>query len=159
MSRAGTSGEHLVAVLRPRLTLALLETEPPMEFEIDGVRFRDSGLGDFTGFYDWLREPSGRPVGVRYCPNAEAATRIGQAARVPYVRHDGACFEIQFSRESPIDQATSDDQSFGGNRIFLSEAGEVALAFETYFLAEDELRAIREVPAQWGIITTNPRAP
>ncbi len=155
MSHAGTSGEHLVAALGPRLTLALLETGPPSEFELDGVRFRDSGLGDFTGFYDWLRDREGRPVGVRYCPAVSTAAQMSRVAAVPYVRRDGECLEIRFGDRVPIDYAASDDQSFGGNRLFVSDAGGIALSFETYFLAEEELRAIREAQAHWGTLITD----
>jgi hypothetical protein len=150
MNRGDTSGEHLLLVLHERLTLVLLETFPPREFDIDGVRFQDSGLGDFTGFYDWLRDASGRPTGVRYCPDEAVASRIGSLTMLSYVRQDGPCIEIAFGSQAPIDYSASDDQAFGGNRVFIGAAGEFALSFETYFLGDDELRAIREAPAHWG---------
>lgn len=157
MTAARTTGEHLVAALNSTLTLALLETAPPSDFHIGGVHFRDSGLGDFTGFYDWLRDLRGMPVGVRYCPSAEAEPVLSRVALRSYMRRQEACLEIVFQQHSKIDYSRSDDQSFGGNRIFVSEAGDVAVSFEAYFLSEDELRSIREAPVSWGSVITRAR--
>lgn len=101
---------------------------------------------------------AGAPLGGRvYQPGASAASLFAHVESRPYVRRDGECLEIRFNADVTIDYAASNDQSLGGNRVFTSDGGVLALSFETYFLDDDERGAIQSAQAKCGAITTRPR--
>ena len=109
-------------------------------FERDRRSYRDTGLGDFTGFYDWLRDPAGGVIGVRYLP-FEASHAVCDTVRTfPYVEvaTDCSSLAIFFSSKRAFDPASSGDQAFGGNRVFAAEDGTYALTFDLDSLDEVE---------------------
>jgi hypothetical protein len=150
-------GEFLVVIFRPSLTLALLEALPRDGLLVDGANYRPVPKGDSAAFYDWLRDRSGRVLGVRHWPS-EPNLPIQAIGQLPYVRlgHDGSSVEVYFGDSREVDDDQSDDQAFGGSTQFVSESGDFAIAFETYFLSESEVASIREARAGWASITTPP---
>lgn len=151
-------GEFLVIVFRPELTLALSEAQPAEGVSIEGVSYRATSTGDFTGFYDWLRDRSGKIIGLRYWPGSEGKLPLHTLNHLPYVRvpPGGTCIEVYFSQKRETDESRSDDQAFGGNSHFLSDSGELAICFETYFLSDSEMTSIREAKARWASLRTDP---
>jgi len=101
-------------------------------FEHAGRRFRDAGLGDFTGFYDWLRDAAGGVIGVRYLPFEASQALCDAVAGFPYVdmTADRSSLTVFFSDERAFDPASSGDQSFGRNRVFVASDGAFALTFD-----------------------------
>ena len=63
--------QFLLVVVTPHLALAFVENLPDGKLTVNGIDYVDLGLGDWTGFYDWLREKSGQVCGVRYTPFPE----------------------------------------------------------------------------------------
>lgn len=152
------NGEFLVIAFRPHLTLALIESKPVRGFYIDEVSYRSVSSGDSTGFYDWLRDRDGKVIGVRFWPEGEAEPPLQALAHLEYVRfsQDQRSLEVFFSDDRDTDEGQSDDQSFGGRSHYLSDSGELAICFETYFLTPPEMTSIREAPGQWVRLAVMP---
>lgn len=146
-------GEFLLIVFRPELTLAFLEVQPPSSFAIVGTTYRAVPTDDDAGFYDWLRDRTGRIMGVRYW--LQDRSILAALGRLPYVRvpPDGRCVEIFFAKNRETDEARSNDQAFGGVSHFLADSGEWAISFETYFLEPPEIQAIGEASGKWVSVT------
>ncbi|SRR6266567_1520338 len=146
-------GEFLLVVFRPELTLALLEVQPPSGFAIAGTTYRAVPTDDGAGFYDWLRDRTGKIIGVRYW--LEDRGIFTTLARLPYVRipPDGRCVEIFLGKSRETDEARSSDQAFGGVSHYLADSGEWAISFEAYFLEPAEIQAIGEANGRWVSVT------
>lgn len=122
------------------ILIVILEPERPVvfgdvigdAFEHAGRCYRDTGLGDFTGFYDWLRDASGGVIGVRYLPFEASRAVCDAVATFPYidVTADRSSLAVFFSVERAFDPASSGDQAFGGNRVFVAADGTYALTFD-----------------------------
>src|SRR6266576_2805802 len=115
-------GEFLLIVFRPEVTLAFSEAQPPQKFSIEAVDYRATPAVDSTSFYDWLRNASGKVIGLRYWPTHEVKLPLEALAHLPYVRvvHEGENIEVYFSANREADDSRSDDQSFGGDACYLS---------------------------------------
>ena len=134
----------LIVALGGALTLADNVSWPIERFRLSGVTYRDQGLGNWTGFYDWLRRADGEIVGVRYCPLADNIELFEAARMWPYARIEHRCLEIYFSGVEQIDDARSCDQEFLYDPLFRSDSGTWALAFDTTALTQSELGRLRQ---------------
>lgn len=119
--------------------------------------FRELDNGDVTGFYDWLRSGSGNGiVGVRYWPfpPEEIGKLLISLSGLDYVTilGNGSGVIVRFGNGRPIDEEQSVDQAFGSNRVYLSEANELAISFGTFSLNPGERAALREIPGERVII-------
>ena len=90
---------------------------------------RSSEHGDWLGFYDWLRTDAGVIVGVRIRLDDQRMTRLFESYKCPSVAIDGDVVTIRTSSEGIVCEALSDDADFGGNAIFIGNAGALAIAF------------------------------
>jgi hypothetical protein len=110
-------------------------------FEHAGRCYQDAGLGDFTGFYDWLRAADGRVIGVRYLPFEASRAVCDAVAAFPYVdvTADRSSLVAFFSAERAFDPARSGDQAFGRNRVFVAADGAYALTFDAGSLNDAEI--------------------
>jgi hypothetical protein len=108
----------------PRL-LGLSEV-PQHGIALDGVRFEDSGLGDWLGFYDWLRTSGGDILGVRLWIDEDSPKidALGNCMDV-HITVDKSHALVFFGAEREFDPAASNDQDFGGNRLFVGQSGYV----------------------------------
>jgi demethylmenaquinone methyltransferase/2-methoxy-6-polyprenyl-1,4-benzoquinol methylase len=117
-------GQALAVVLHPQRPplLRALDAVPERQLQIDGEAFEDAGLGDFIGFYDWLRTADGEVIGVRLWPllGAESAAlqAAGRCANVQASPVEGP-LSIYFGEARTIEPALSGDQDFGENRLFV----------------------------------------
>lgn len=136
---------YLVVMLREQTPVLHLTGELGGSVELDLERYVDIGEGDWTGFYDWLRSPTGAILGVRYWPFEGTAFLCQALAGLPYVVVDQERrgLEVYFSSDRDFDPQNSGDQEFGDNRVFQSEPGEYALSFATRAIEETELSALR----------------
>lgn len=141
----------LVACRTGEPALALTEQCPVGDFRMGDRDFEDKGFGDWTGFYDWLRDFSGKVVGVRYWPFEETAFLIDLLCDRGYiVPGDKSYLEIYFSQNSRVDRRKSDDQEFGSNKIFCSKEGTWLISFDTRGLSSSERESLRASDAaQW----------
>jgi hypothetical protein len=129
----------LIVMLAPDRPIVFAEAVGDA-FDHDRRSYRDTGLGDFTGFYDWLRDPGGDVIGVRYLPFEASRAVCDTVSTFPYVEvaTDCSSFAIFFSSERAFDPASSGDQAFGGNRVFVADDGTYALTFDLDSLDEAE---------------------
>ncbi len=112
--------------------LVVLKRDAPPEFssigevpasviEVHGQTFTDSGLGDWLGFYDWLRDSAKKVIGVRIWFDEENAHSAGMAeCKNVEVGNPGGTLTIFFGEDHKFEKSLSDDQDFGGNRLFLN---------------------------------------
>lgn len=123
--------DTLIVVLAPERPVVFVAAVGDA-FEHAGRCYRDAGLGDFTGFYDWLRAVDGGVIGVRYLPFEASRVVCDAVAAFPYVdvTADRSALSIFFSAECAFDPASSADQAFGDNRIFVAADGAYALTFD-----------------------------
>jgi hypothetical protein len=121
----------LLVVCKSEIILALAPQCPEDSFTYDNITFRDQGFGDFTGFYDWLRNSDGEIIGVRYLP-VDGLEFLGHAlVHLPYVEVNEQIrsIEFYFTDDRGVDESVSDDQDFGSNRLFKSQDGVFAISF------------------------------
>jgi hypothetical protein len=144
----------LIAILGSELELAMVDGPLSSGFTQGDCFYRDAGQGDFTGFYDWLRDTAGRLLGLKYWIYRDVDFHREVLASLPYVElPDGEpSVEIFFSAERGYDAAKSDDQSFADNALFRSEDGEWAVTFSVYALDRDELACLRSCQSKWVIV-------
>lgn len=141
----------LLVVLRPKLTLAKSPAWPLKGFALDSKEYRDAALGEWTGFYDWLRDADGSLLGVRYWLNEGTEFLAQQAHALDYVSVDPSRFiEIYFSDRRQVAPKLSADQDFLYDPVFRSDDGEYALGFAMEDLGESDLRNIEKAQADWG---------
>ncbi|MGC2235534.1 MAG: hypothetical protein WA584_05210 [Pyrinomonadaceae bacterium] len=99
---------------KPRFWLA--DEIPDERFLLSGVEYEDSHLGDFIGFYDYLRNTAGEVSGVRFFPFEDC-------------RFSKKEINLFASPEKDIDESISDDQLFTDNKLYKSRNGNILLTF------------------------------
>lgn len=131
--------DTLIVVLAPERPVVFVAAVGDA-FEHDGRCYRDAGLGNFSGFYDWLRDAGGSVIGVRYLPFEASRAVCDAVVTFPYVdvTANHSSLAVFFSAERAFDPASSDDQAFGGNRVFVAADGAYALTFDLDSLDEGE---------------------
>ena len=106
--------------------------------------------GEWTGFYDWIRDGERRLLGVRYWPFEMTEFVIREAKDLPYVRSiDPQYLEIFFGAERHSNAAFSKDQDFLYDPVYTSRSGACALAFSTEDLSKADYRSISSAHAEW----------
>jgi len=137
-------------VLRSRLALAESPTWPLKEFTLNGKKFHDTRLGEWTGFYDWLRDSNGGLLGVRYWLS-EGTELLEEHARVlTYTKVDPSRhIEVYFSERKDFDANLSADQEFLYDPVFRSDDGSYALGFAMDGLSESDIRNLENAQADW----------
>lgn len=140
----------LLVMLLPRLHLAKNLEWPLKGFASEGNNFRDSGFGDWTEFYDWLRDSAGNILGVRYWLRSDTEFLTEYAKGKEYIQAESPRqIEIYFSERRGADAELSCDQDFLYDAIFRSDNGDYAIAFGMGGLSESDLRSLESVEAIW----------
>src|ERR1700719_2322678 len=76
----------LLVILHSRLTLARDLRWPLKGFVVDNKKYLDAAFGNWTGFYDWIRDMDGNLLGVRYAPFEDTEFLIEHTTRLSYVK-------------------------------------------------------------------------
>lgn len=143
----------LIVVLADKVKLAKVNAWPIAGFVADGRCYRDCGFGEFTEFYDWLRNRGGELMGVRYNLCEDTEFLFGYAQRRDYMlSKDLGRFkyvEIYFSDKWDVDPHLSCDQGFVYDPVFRTEDDEIAIAFDTGHLTESELQRLEGQTSLW----------
>lgn len=103
---------------------------------------------DFSGFYDWLRDPIGKVIGVRYATldpfDPSFVSRLKGLTYVKFVHEQ--VVEIYFCDKGRyIDNNNSNDQDFGICKIYSSSDLIFAILFDITYLTTDEFLSIKVV--------------
>jgi hypothetical protein len=139
----------LVIFLRPRLTLGEMTSWPYDKLDAFGEQYT-SIAGEWTGFYDWLRDHDRTLLGVRYWPFESTQFVIRIAKELSYVHVvEEKCLEIFFSSHRASLDHLSSDQDFLYDPVYTSHSGACALAFSTEDLSESDNTSIRNANAEW----------
>lgn len=115
----------------------------PDSLSLCGAQLEDTGLGDWTGFYDWLRNCGGKVIGVRYWPFEQAEFLLKECSHCDSVRVDSrGALLFFFGGESGFEEKLSGDQAFEEARILKTKADQYALLFGCDNLTEAEQNAL-----------------
>lgn len=145
----------LLVILHPRLTLARDLRWPLKGFVVGNKQYRDAAFGDWTGFYDWLRDVNGDLLGVRYTPSDATEFLIEHATKLSYVKADPSRhIEIYFSENRTTDPKRSCDQEFLYDAVFRSGEDDYAIGFGIEELSEADLHSLENAGAEW--VTADP---
>lgn len=100
---------------------------------------------DFSGFYDWLRDSTGKVIGVRYTTlDSFKQVLIKSLKRLPYVNfvHE-KIVEIYFhDKNRSIDDENSNDQDFGICKVYSLSNSTFAILFDIEYLTKYEFLSI-----------------
>jgi hypothetical protein len=127
--KTGTVAVVLSAVERP-CVYQIPDASGP-ELVLGGEVFKDSGAGDWLGFYDWLRTKTGKIIGIRLWVD-EVSRHLRAAAVCVNVVANTECFPfvVYLGDEREFADENSCDQDFGSNMLLLS-SGKFALTFNS----------------------------
>lgn len=105
---------------RPRFTL--IDSDGGIAMA-DDSQFTDTGYGDWTGFYDWLRR-DGIIVGIRYWPFEQSQFLLEAVPSAVDLTIDSVgAILIFLGPVSSFDEETSCDQAFEECRLLQGDAG------------------------------------
>ena len=143
--------ECLLVILQPQLVLAKIRPWPLSGFVCEGKHYKDAGFGEWTEFYDWLRDSDSRILGVRYWLGSETEFLADHARELSYIQvNPSRCIEIYFSERRVVNQSLSADQDFLYDAIFRSGDGEYAIGFAIGGLNENDLSSLQSLPTRWA---------
>lgn len=116
----------ITSLSNPRFTVLAERYSPENEI------WTDSGLGDWLGFYDILRDETYLPVGVRLWPfgDAQAILLKFKVSERFKATDNGAAFCILFRESVVWADRNSDDQRFEDFSLFYGPDGEVGILVE-----------------------------
>jgi hypothetical protein len=154
LSRMDEQRSCLIVILGEQVKLAKGGRWPISSFVSNGKCYRDSGFGEFTEFYDWLRNSHDEVLGVRYNLCEDTEFLFGYAQRRDYMLSKELgrwkYVEIYFSEEWDVDPLRSCDQGFVYDPVFRSDDGEIAIAFDTGWLSDSELQTLERRTSIWA---------
>jgi hypothetical protein len=121
----------LLVLLGQEVGLAVLPSCPAERVDLPIGSYAARSRFDFVGFYDWLRDTSGRVIGVRETFSDGLEWILDAMPHLAYVEKLSrpAAVEIFFGIDRAYDPTESTDQDFLMNRVYVSESGGVAMTF------------------------------
>lgn len=150
MTNEKTGGPCLLVLLQSSPVLAKNLRWPLNGFTWQNQRYREAGFGNWTGFYDWLRDREKKIIGVQYTPFEETEFLAELASQLPYIDIVHPChIRLYFSEHREFDAQLSNNQDFLYDAVFRSEEGGYALGFAIDYLSESELRSIENAQTHW----------
>jgi hypothetical protein len=155
MSTSSANPHCLIVALQEELTLVENVPWPFQGFRLGDNIYRDVGLGEWTGFYDWMRRANGDLVGVRYSPLVDNQLLFEAARALRYARIDSTGgLEVYFSDDDGADERQSCDQEFQYDPVFRSELGGWAIAFDVVALTPMDQGQLRRIGRNWATVAT-----
>lgn len=132
MSDIDVSSEFLAAVLFPHdvprvMELTAAEAVAP-SIRLAEADYLDSGVGDWIGFYDWLRDPRGEVIGVQQWVDEASTFPFSKRFEGVEANAEHGFLRIFFGQSREVDEDNSCDQDFGSNRLRVTSES-VALTF------------------------------
>jgi hypothetical protein len=141
----------LLVMFGEKVTLARNVTWPLKGFVVGERHYYDATFGEWTGFYDWLRDGCENVLGVRYTPFEQTEFLTQELKELSYAKADPPRhIEIYFSERREFDEKLSCDQEFLYDAIFRSDDGKYAIGFGMEKLTESNLRGLERIGAKWA---------
>lgn len=141
------------------LFLSFAPRWPIKRLSAKGRRYERVGVyGTLTMFYDWLRDSSGRLIGVRFYPlDAGLLLKLSSLRYVETRTYQNVTWrsiaegevEIYFGDDRDLDPAISVDQDFLYSDHFETASGDMLFAFVTAPFTEQEWEGIRRAQVHW----------
>jgi hypothetical protein len=154
MAEASDMRECLIVMLQEELTLANGIRWPLKAFRLEGTVYQDVGLGEWTGFYDWMRQSNGDLIGVRYTPLADNRELFESTRSLGYTKADASKgLAIYFDAMQVVDDQRSCDQEFQYDAVFKSDEYGWAIAFDTIALTAEDRQRLRRIVRRWRTVT------
>jgi hypothetical protein len=140
----------LLVILGCQLALAKDLRWPLKGFVVGNKQYHGTAFGEWTGFYDWLRDGEATLLGVRYTPFEYTEFLVEHAKTFPYAKLVApGQLEIFFSEQRAFEPKLSCDQDFAYDAIFRLNDGEYAIGFGIEALSESNLRSLTKVDVEW----------
>jgi len=137
-----TENKLLIVTVSPAPGVKLISW-PTSRVSINDENFEDIGAGDTNGFYDFLRTPQGRIVGVRFAPFVEHSDICDSATQGEGLRITGtaptASVELYWGSDRQYSENRSADQFMDYNYIFRGPSRTYAITFGFSHLEETEI--------------------
>ena len=153
----------LIIILGTEVKLAKGSSWPIASFTSNGKCYRDCGFGEFTEFYDWLRNSREEVIGIRLnlCGDTEFLADYAEQRAYMLSKVVGRFkfIEIYFSATWNVDPLRSSDQGFVYDAVFRSDDGEVAIACDTGWLSKSELQGLEARESLWTEAQVCPKQP
>ena len=132
--------------LNQSFSLFLTDKPIPKRFDINESIFQDTELGDFLGFYDWLRNDEELVIGVRFIPFERIDFLYQYSKQLDYVtiEKENKYLEIFFRNVEYFNEWDSNDQDFGECRIFKNMNNQLLISFDAENLNENELLIVKQ---------------
>lgn len=142
------------------LFLSFAPRWPIKRLSAKGRRYERVGVyGALTMFYDWLRDSSGRLIGVRFYPDSSLSAKLSSLRyvetrtyqNVPWQADQGHV-EIYFGddRDLDPDPDISADQDFLYSDHFETASGDILFAFfRVVAFTEQEWEGVRRAQVHW----------
>ena len=146
-----SSAPTLLLVLAERLHIALSDKFPHEGFRVEHREYRIVELGEWHGFYDWLRADREEIIGIRYWPFADDPVGTAGMPDRSYIMKDpkNRFLDIFFGLQRSFQEEISEDRDFGPHAAFHTLSGGFALAFDASMLSEKEVDSLRAVSVDW----------
>lgn len=130
--------ECLIAILSRPIVVAFASSVPESEFRLAETAYDNLGLGDWNGFYNYLRLSRDQVVGVEFEPDDNNLLRdlkrlIGHN---PQLLWKEAGLIVFFGKKTHFDPNWTSMGHFGWNSIFRSKANVMAITFGLQGLSE-----------------------
>jgi len=131
----------LVIGLENQPVVSVIEQDFPKRIEYKGASLREIEFDDgFLGFYDWLRDSSGRCFGVRITLHEAALVAVEALPAREYIAREGdGIFSVRLG-PGEEDPDMSVDQEFSVSRIYVGDGGAPVLLIDALQLDESDLR-------------------
>lgn len=120
--------------------IGITASHPQQKVIIDEEIYVESKFGEFNGHYDWLFNPSGKIIGIRYFIFEELNFLTLQLKDFSYCELDDDLVTIYFSSDKEIDEENSIDQDFCGDRLFYSYNNELMMSFHIAGISKKSLQ-------------------
>lgn len=110
------------------LRVGCLRCALPEQIWVGSREYRSIATHDMNGFYDWLRDANSNTVGIRISPEVQKEVVFEHCGKLSYaISRDSHSVELYFSENRLYVESLSDDQDFGGNRIYSNAQGSILI--------------------------------
>jgi hypothetical protein len=139
----------LLVILGEGVTLKVAERLPASTVQIGEDQFHSPAASEWIGFYDWLRTADDELIGVRQWIDEEFSQVCEGLVRFDSVYMPTSNYaEIYFDSRRAFDAENSDSQSFGGNRIYVSQRSNYMLTFALHWLEDRDRAYLEQISTQ-----------
>lgn len=110
------------------LRLGCHRCELPEQVWVGNQEYRSITTTALNGFYDWLRDANSKTIGIRISPDEQEETVLKHCGKLSYAHvRDSHSVELYVGENRLFVEELSDDQDFGGNRIYANASGGILI--------------------------------